>query len=328
MADKQPPVTTMPPVTLPPTMPPLVGPPISLAQGAVQYAPSGGRIAAGEADEKRFFIGFIQDGKGGTVTLHVNHPDGKKEYYAAGVSPDGRFKATTHGDKTDKIIEDSIKDAALKLLTNEREQAAKAGPIIALAKKIYNQDSPGVITPDEFLNIYKAFQALGPAEVPSTLPPPVTTLPPLPLPPDAGTGRGFVNPPTVGEMAAERAAVFAETKVFVTVPPPTAAPGEFQSHKPLVFVNVDAKDDKALKALSPELQEKVHVAAAKMLGSVKQCSELEVGPQVSEGTIANALAKGVAKGIKLDDLEQMHNPTASLSCPTGAKAPPIKGGRG
>ena len=184
MADKQPPVTTMPPVTLPPARPPVTTPPPTLlVEGAVQYAPSGGRIAAGEADEKRFFIGFIQDGKGGTVTLHVNHPDGKKEYYAAGVSPDGRFKATTHGDKTDKIIEDSITDVASKLLTNEREQAAKAGPIIALAKKIYNQDSPGVITPDEFLNIYKAFQALGPAEVPNTPVPPVTEPPMTTLPP-------------------------------------------------------------------------------------------------------------------------------------------------
>jgi hypothetical protein len=327
MADKQPPQTTMPPVTLPPpqtTMPPMTMRPPVLPEGTAIGALGGPEIAFGEADEKKFSIGFKQEGKGGNVHLFVDHPDGKKEYYSAAVSSDGKYKGTTHGEKTELRVEDSIKDWALKLRTNEREQAAKAGPIIALAKKIYNQDSPGVITPDEFLNIYKAFQALGPAEVPNTPAPPT----PAPIAPNAHAGRGFVNPPTVGEMAAERAAVFAETKVFVTVPPSTAAPGEFQSHKPLVFVNIDAKDDKALKALSPELQEKVHVAAAKMLGSVKQCSELEVGPQVSEGMIANALAKGVAKGIKLEDLEQMHSPSAALSCPSGAKAPPIKGGRG
>jgi hypothetical protein len=117
------------------------------------------------------------------------------EFFKAEVSADGKLKTTTHGLKSESRQEfsaadidsalGSIVDIGSKLRTNEREQAAKAGPIIALAKKIYNQDSPGVITPDEFLNIYKAFQALGPAEVPNTPVPPVTeprmtTLPPLP----------------------------------------------------------------------------------------------------------------------------------------------------
>jgi hypothetical protein len=69
MADKQPPQTTMPPVTLPPTMPPFVGPPISLAQGGESYTPTGLRIASGEADEKKFSIGFKQEGKGGMFTF-------------------------------------------------------------------------------------------------------------------------------------------------------------------------------------------------------------------------------------------------------------------
>lgn len=184
MADKQPPVTTMPPVTLPPAGPPVTTPPPTLlVEGAVQYAPSGSQIAFGEADEKKFSIGFKQEGKGGTVNLLVNHPNGKVESYSAGVSPDGGVKGTSHGGKTDVRIEDSIKDWALKLRTNEREQAAKAGPIIALAKKIYNQDSPGIITEQEFRDIYKAFQALGPAEVPNSPVPPVTEPPMTTLPP-------------------------------------------------------------------------------------------------------------------------------------------------
>lgn len=292
MADKQPPQTTMPPVTVPPaytTMPPV------LPQGTAIGGLGGPEIAFGEADEKRFSIGFKREGKGGNVHLFVNHPDGKVEFFKAEVSADGKLKTTTHGLKTESRQDFSAADIGSKLLTNERELAQKAGPIIALAKKIYHQDSPGVITPDEFLNIYKAFQALGPAEVPSTMPPPQTT-PPMTTPPPPMTTPPMTTPPPP-----------------MTTPPMTTPPPPFKYENNSALEN-GKLTQAALYAADAKAGQLIDNAAKK---GVEKAQGDTAGLQMEvAGKIAEGLAK---KGFLSDAVDGAAAQTGLPKLPRGPK---------
>ena len=192
----EPPVT-QPPTTIPPVTQPPVLPSASSATVALIKGTDGARHqeATLVMDEAVYTLSYstYKDGTG-SLGLNVRHLTGGR------VEED--FKAYVNGNKTSMITQNGAEqhvsvrgglagaiDSIKKVGTNEVELGEKAGPLLALANRVFEQETPGVITAQEFRTVHQTFKSVGSGFLngnpPMTMPPPATQPPKIepPTPP-------------------------------------------------------------------------------------------------------------------------------------------------